>query len=179
MKMSLINKRANLNKRASRSSSQVLTGFTKKRAHQSQARAETAAVSHPFLKDEFEKDLESKIIMNARDVHYVLVNNIAKKVFGWQLTRAKPDKETGSECLTHAKADWDVIWIDADFHIDRVKGMKPHQVINHFPGMTIISLKNNLAKYLKLIQKTLPGEYQFFPKTWIFPYESYDLMNFM
>ena len=109
MKMSLINKRGNLNKRASRSSSQVLTGFARRRAHQSQARAETAAVSHPFLKDEFEKDLESRIILNARDVHYILVNNIAKKVFDWRLTRAKPDKETGSECLTHAKADWDAL----------------------------------------------------------------------
>ena len=177
--MSLMNKRGNLNKRAPRSSSQVLAVLARKRAQQSQGRAETADGGHPFLKDEFEKDLESKIVMNARDIHYVLVKNIAKKVFDWKLTRAKPDKETGSECLTHAKADWDVIWIDADFHIDRVKGMKPHQVINHFPGMTIISLKNNLAKYLKLIQKTLPGEYQFFPKTWIFPYESYDLMNYL
>jgi len=45
--------------------------------------------------------------------------------------------------------------------------------------MTIISLKNNLAKYLKLMQKEMASEFTFFPKTWIFPSESYDLMNFM
>jgi len=47
--------------------------------------------------------------------------------------------------------------------------------------MTIISLKNNLAKYLKLMQKTpeLASEFTFFPKSWIFPYESYELTNFM
>lgn len=45
--------------------------------------------------------------------------------------------------------------------------------------MTIISLKNNLAKYLKLAQKEMASEFTFFPKTWIFPSESYDLMNFM
>ena len=93
----------------------------------------------------------------------------------------KPDKETGSDALVHAKADWDVIWIDSDFHIDRLKGLKLYQKINHFPGMTIISLKNNLAKYLKLMQKTpeLASEFTFFPKSWIFPYESYELTNFM
>ena len=47
--------------------------------------------------------------------------------------------------------------------------------------MTIISLKNNLAKYLKLMQKApeLETEFQFFPKSWIFPYESYELTNYM
>ena len=47
--------------------------------------------------------------------------------------------------------------------------------------MTIISFKNNLAKYLKLMQKTpeLTSEFQFFPKSWIFPYESYELANYM
>ena len=59
----------------------------------------------------------------------------------------------------HSKADWDVMWIDSDFHIDRVKGMKSYQIINHFPGMTIITLKNNLAKYLKLMQKEMPSEF--------------------
>ena len=46
--------------------------------------------------------------------------------------------------------------------------------------MTILSLKNNLAKYLKLMQKQLgTPEFDFFPKTWIFPYESYELMNYL
>ena len=55
-----------------------------------------------------------------------MIKNIAKKTFGWRLTRFKPDKETGSDKLTHAKADWDVIWLDSDFHIDRLKGLKPY-----------------------------------------------------
>jgi len=45
--------------------------------------------------------------------------------------------------------------------------------------MTIISLKNNLAKYLKLMQKHMPTEFKFFPRTWIFPAESYELMNYL
>lgn len=104
---------------------------------------------------------------------------MAKKTFGWKCTRFKPDKVTKSAALTHAKADWDIAWIDADFNIDKMRGMKPYQRINHFPGMTIISLKNNLAKYLKLMQKEYPQDFNFFPKTWIFPYESHELMNYV
>ena len=45
--------------------------------------------------------------------------------------------------------------------------------------MTIITMKSNLAKYLKLMQKEIPNEFNFFPKTWNFPSESYDLMNYL
>ena len=105
---------------------------------------------------EFERVLADKIILNSREIRYDIIKQIAKKTFGWRCTRWKPDKETGSAALTHAKADWDILWIDADFHIGRLNGLKPYQKINHFPGMTIISLKNNLAKYLKLMQTEMP-----------------------
>ena len=124
---------------------------------------------------EFEAQLQDKVILNSREIRYDIIKQIAKKTFGWRCTRYKPDKETGSLALTHGKADWDIIWLDSDFHIDRLRSLKPYQKINHFPGMTIISLKNNLAKYLKLMQKQMPSEFGFFPKTWIFPYESYEL----
>ena len=117
--------------------------------------------------------------MNCREVRYNIIKNIAKKVFGWRCTRIKPDKDTRSEALTHAKADWDIAWIDNDFSVDKMRGLKPYQKINHFPGMTIISMKNNLAKYLKLMQKEMSSDFQFFPKTWVFPYESYELMNYL
>ena len=55
---------------------------------------------------------------------YNLIKNIAKKTFGWRCTRYKPDKETGSDKLVHAVADWDIIWIDSDFHVDRLRGLK-------------------------------------------------------
>jgi len=46
--------------------------------------------------------------------------------------------------------------------------------------MAVLALKNNLAKYLKLMQKQIgTSEFGFFPKTWIFPYESYELMNYI
>jgi|TARA_B110001450_G_C17377153_1_gene382165 hypothetical protein len=75
---------------------------------------------------QFEAALADKIIMNVREVHYDIIKNIAKKTFGWRCTRLKPDKATGSTALTHKEADWDLIWIDADFKIDRLQGMKPY-----------------------------------------------------
>lgn len=146
---------------------------------QNQQKKVTEAAERQRKKEIFEQELASKIILNCREVRYDIIKQIAKKQFGWKCTRFKPDKETGSEALTHGKADWDIIWLDSDFTIDRLKGLKPHQKINHFPAMTVISLKNNLAKYLKMMQKQLPSEFGFFPKTWSFPAESYDLMNFI
>lgn len=130
-------------------------------------------------KQQFESNLHDKIILHCKEVHYDIIKNIAKKQFGWKCTRWKPDKETGSTALQHDTADWDIKWTDADFQLDKMKGLKPYQKINHFPAMTVISLKNNLAKYLKLMQKERPQDFNFFPKTWCFPSESYDLMNFV
>jgi len=78
------------------------------------------------MKEKFEDKLRQQIILKSNEIRYDLIKNIAKKVFGWRCTRCKPDKESGSEALTHAKADWDVLWLDSDFHIDRLKGLKPH-----------------------------------------------------
>lgn len=76
-------------------------------------------------KEVFEANLQDKIILNCKEVRYDIIKTIAKKQFGWKCTRVKPDKESGSEALTHASADWDICWIDADFTIDRMKGLKP------------------------------------------------------
>jgi hypothetical protein len=126
-----------------------------KRAHSLQVTQKKIqdAAEKQKKKEIFEADLTTKIILNCKEVRYDVIKTIAKKQFGWKCTRIKPDKETGSEALTHLKADWDILWLDSDFTIDRLKGLKPYQRINHFPAMTVISLKNNLAKYLKLMQK--------------------------
>ena len=47
--------------------------------------------------------------------------------------------------------------------------MKPHQKINHFPGMTTLSRKNTLAKNIKKMQESFETEYNFFPYTWLLP----------
>jgi tubulin polyglutamylase TTLL6/13 len=43
--------------------------------------------------------------------------------------------------------------------------------MNHYPGMVALSHKNNLSKNLKRMQRYFEKEYDFFPKTWILPFE--------
>ena len=113
---------------------------------------------------------QPKLIFNVREVRYPVIKRVAKKVFGWKLSKCKKPGE---------EHEWDVLWTDEVFSAEKLQGMKPHQVINHFPAMYLIALKHNLAKYLKLMQKCFPEHYAFFPKTWITPYEFHDLNNFI
>lgn len=55
--------------------------------------------------------------------------------------------------------------------------MQPYQKVNMYPGIYVISRKNYLARNLMRMQKCYPEEYDFFPKTWILPFENIDLRN--
>ena len=88
-----------------------------------------------------------KIVLNTREVRYPVIKQVAKKVFGWRLSKCKKPGEEN---------EWDVLWTDEVFAAEKLQGMKAHQVINHFPAMYLIALKHNLAKYLKLMQKAFP-----------------------
>jgi len=48
-----------------------------------------------------------------------------------------------------------------------------------YPGIYVMARKNYLARNLMRMQKVFPDEYDFFPKTWILPFENIDLRNHM
>lgn len=48
--------------------------------------------------------------------------------------------------------------------------------MNHFPGMYNIHKKNNLAKNLNKVRKIFPKEFDFYPKTFMLPSESKELL---
>jgi len=66
-------------------------------------------------------------------------------------------------CYSNSPTDFDIIWTDHAVSTGLVQLLKPHQKINHFPGMDCLSRKNNLAKNLNKIQKRFPHEYSFYP----------------
>ncbi|KAJ3295616.1 Tubulin polyglutamylase ttll6 [Rhizoclosmatium sp. JEL0117] len=70
---------------------------------------------------------------------------------------------------------WTLFWIDTGVSVQRVLEMQPYQKINHFPGMQEICRKNNLARNLGRLSRLLPKEYNFFPKTFVLPYDWEDL----
>ena len=54
-----------------------------------------------------------------------------------------------------------------------------YQKINHFPGMWNIHKKNSLASNLNKMRKNFPQEYNFFPKTWVYPDEKRAIVGYM
>ncbi len=87
----------------------------------------------------------------------MVVRNVGKKLLGWKLQYHAEDR------------DWDVFWTDCAVEADFLSRMDVHQKVNHFPGMSALSRKNNLAKNLLAMRQGFPLEYSFYPKTWLLP----------
>lgn len=68
--------------------------------------------------------------------------------------------------------DWDIWWIDCQILPCLLQKMKWYQRANKLPNVQVFAKKNLLAKNLNLMQKALPDEYDFFPQTWILPYDA-------
>lgn len=66
---------------------------------------------------------------------------------------------------------WDVFWTFRFPEAAFCRKMKRYQCINHFSGMHEICRKDLLAKNLISMQKVDPQQYDFFPKSWVFPYD--------
>jgi tubulin polyglutamylase TTLL6/13 len=77
-----------------------------------------------------------------------------------------------------AALTFDLCWTDNHVKAELFARMHTHQKINHFPGMTILSRKNNLGNALMLFRKRFPGDYDFFPITWSLPNDYPDLLAY-
>ncbi|CAI2370392.1 unnamed protein product [Moneuplotes crassus] len=102
-----------------------------------------------------------KLCVNVAYTRYKIVRYVAKKIFGYRLSKSDSD-------------EWDICWLDAGISHERLFKMKAFQRINHFPGMYAIARKNLLARNLMKMQDKFPNEYDFFPKTWSLPAEMCD-----
>ena len=74
--------------------------------------------------------------------------------------------------------NFDICWTDQHVRPDLFLRMHSHQKINHFPGMAILSRKNNLGNALMHFRKRFPGEYEFFPITWNLPLDYPELQAY-
>ncbi|XP_069127593.1 tubulin polyglutamylase TTLL7-like isoform X2 [Argopecten irradians] len=71
-----------------------------------------------------------------------------------------------------------LFWNDCFVATDRISEMKSFQRINHFPGMGEITRKDCLARNMAKVQKQLPEDFSFAPKTWILPADHSLLLNY-
>ncbi|KAK3777662.1 hypothetical protein RRG08_021773 [Elysia crispata] len=104
-----------------------------------------------------------RITANLSGTRYEVVRQMVEKM-GFSV--AKDDDPTSY-----------LIWNDCFVSPDKISELKPYQRINHFPGMGEVTRKDALARnYLKM-QKALPEEYNFMPRTWILPADYSLLLN--
>lgn len=75
--------------------------------------------------------------------------------------------------------DPDIIWQDSALSPTILSLLNSYQRINHFPGIFAISRKDYLARHLKSMELMNPGDFSFFPETWIVPQEFQSLKAYI
>ena len=98
----------------------------------------------------------NKLKINVSYSKYEVVRNVAANVFQMKVQEEESDQ-------------FDVFWCDGAIAPEKLQRLKPYQRLNHFPGMQALARKNNLGKNLLKMKKKFPGEYDFFPETWMLP----------
>jgi hypothetical protein len=70
---------------------------------------------------------------------------------------------------TENETDWQVWWTDMSVGEERCMRLRRPQKLNHFPGMTEVAHKCNLARNLNRLRAVLPELYNFHPETFNLP----------
>ncbi|KAL7033871.1 hypothetical protein ACKWTF_007758 [Chironomus riparius] len=73
---------------------------------------------------------------------------------------------------------WNLCWTDSLVAVDFCREMRRFQKINHFPGMFEICRKDLLARNLNRMLKLFPNDYNIFPKSWCFPADLGDAIQY-
>ncbi|EGR27062.1 tubulin-tyrosine ligase family protein, putative [Ichthyophthirius multifiliis] len=102
-----------------------------------------------------------------KDTKYNIIQEVCKNKFQWNIS------------LNKNIQDWNIIWYDYYINDDKLRKMLPFQKINHFPGSYNLGKKNYLGKHLQKMNKIFPLEYDFFPKTWLLPFQYEELRIYM
>ena len=79
---------------------------------------------------------------------------------------------------TPKELNWEICWQDFGITPEFLSQLQPHQRVNHFLGMYNIARKNTLSIHLKRFQKEFARDYEFFPKTWLYPQDFYDIQEY-
>jgi tubulin polyglutamylase TTLL6/13 len=87
-------------------------------------------------------------------------------------------KEMDYKVTRTDKTEYDIIWFDMPPMNNILSKLQKFQRINHFPGMSQVANKSNLARNLARMEKMHPNGYSFFPKTWLLPSEMHELKSY-
>ena len=67
--------------------------------------------------------------------------------------------------------EFDIFWYDMGIQPGILNKLKQYQRINQWPGIHVICHKNKLGQNLMKMYKEFPDQYNFFPITYVLPYE--------
>ena len=115
-------------------------------------------------KKKIKKPKKVKLIVNVLNTEYEVVKETMKRTFGYKLS-------------VEADGEWDLFWANTGVTNEMLCKMKKYQKINHYPSMCCITRKNNLGRNLIRIKQEYPNEYNFFPETWLLPYDWKEFRN--
>jgi len=118
--------------------------------------------------------------MNYAQTEYEVIKKVGSKICNFRMKYFEEDDSgavingVGGQKLSPV---WDFSWHDLSITPDFLAKMLPYQKVNMYPGIYCISRKNHLARNLMRMSWVYPEEYNFFPKTWVLPYEHLELRN--
>lgn len=104
------------------------------------------------------------ITANLADTQYEVVEEVC-----WELDYT---------LLFEKEGQWDVRWTDSAVSVEALSKMHSHQKVNHFPGMSTLSRKNNLAKNMQKMRTHFPEHYAYLPRTFLLPHDLVHLRNY-
>ncbi|CAG9464782.1 unnamed protein product [Pedinophyceae sp. YPF-701] len=102
------------------------------------------------------------IRINLEECKYEVMRSVRKQV-GWR-------EASGDQW-------WDVRWVDTSVGLERIMRLRRLQKINHFHGMLEICRKNRMARNIRRMQRVLPDDFAYVPKTYILPEDSNELAD--
>lgn len=133
------------------------------------------------------------VVLNNSNTQYPVIAKVCR-LLGWSTTveataavAAAEEMGLGGEVTsTHptsprdAASEWFVYWSDSGLGIDKlIRTARSYQKINHFAGMVQIYRKSHLARSMIRMQRISAAEYDFFPRTWILPFEASDAAKYL
>jgi hypothetical protein len=153
----------------SKSKKDESSDFSKRRSHSTADSSNKVGVSQGNMTSRLnaisiKPNKKTKIVINLKYTQYDILFTVAREM-GYKITKSD-------------KSEYDIIWLDLAPSTNILAKLQKFQRINHFPGMSQVANKANLARNLLRMAKLHQNGYSFFPKTWILPSEYHELKKY-
>ena len=79
---------------------------------------------------------------------------------------------SNNNCFNRGKKlEFDICWFDLQATPDVLRELKPYQRISQWPGIGVVAHKNKLGANLMYLRSIFEDDYDFFPLTYMLPFD--------